>query len=49
MEKKVLLKDLVDSGTHIRKQIVSKVRVTDEGVYPIGELWDANTTLDVII
>lgn len=49
MEKKVLLKDLVDSGTHIRKQIVSKVRVTDEGVYPIGELWDANTTLDVIV
>lgn len=49
MEKKVLLKELVDTGTNLRKQIVSKVRVSDEGVYPIGEIWDANTTLDVII
>ena len=49
MEKKVLLKDLVDTGTNLRKQIISKVRVSDEGVYPIGELWDANTTLDVIV
>lgn len=49
MEKKVLLKQLVDGGTNLRKQIISKVRVSDEGVYPIGELWDANTTLDIIV
>ena len=49
MEKKVLLKELVDTGTNLRKQIISKVRVSDEGVYPIGELWDANTTLDIIV
>lgn len=49
MEKKVLLKELVDTGTNLRKQITSKVRVSDEGVYPIGEIWDANTTLDVIV
>ena len=49
MEKKVLLKDLVDFGTHVRKQITSKVRVSDQGVYPIGEIWDANTVVDVIV
>ena len=49
MEKKVLLKDLVDFGSNIRKQITSKVRVSDQGVYPIGEIWDANTTLDIIV
>lgn len=49
MEKKVLLKQLVDGGTNLRKQIISKVRVSDEGVYPIGELWDANTILDIIV
>ena len=49
MEKKVLLKDLVDTGTNLRKQIISKVRVSDQGVYPIGEIWDANTTLNTIV
>ena len=49
MEKKVLLQDLVENGSHVRKQIVSKVRVSDKGIYPIGELWDANTTLDIIV
>ena len=49
MEKKVLLKDLVDTGTNLRKQITSKVRVSDQGVYPIGEIWDANTVVDVIV
>ena len=49
MEKKVLLKELVDTGTNLRKQITSKVRVSDKGVYPIGEIWDANTTLDIIV
>lgn len=49
MEKKVLLKDLVDTGTNLRKQITSKVRVSDQGVYPIGEIWDANTVIDVIV
>lgn len=49
MEKKVLLKELVDTGTNLRKQIISKVRVSDQGVYPIGEIWDANTTLNTIV
>ena len=49
MEKKVLLKDLVDTGTNLRKQITSKVRVSDQGVYPIGEIWDANTTVSTIV
>lgn len=49
MEKKVLLEDLVSNGSNVRKQITSKVRVSDQGVYPIGEIWDANTVLDVII
>lgn len=49
MEKKVYLKDLVEFGSNTRKQITSKVRVSDQGVYPIGEIWDANTTLDIIV
>lgn len=49
MEKKVLLKNLVDNGTNLRKQITSKVRVSDNGAYPIGEIWDANTTTGVIV
>lgn len=49
MEKKVLLKDLVEFGSNVRRQFTSKVRVSDEGLYPIGELWDANTTLDMIV
>lgn len=49
MNKKVLLKQLVDNGTNLRKQITSKVRVSDQGVYPIGEIWDANTVVDVIV
>lgn len=49
MEKKVLLKELVDTGTNLRKQIISKVRVSDQGAYPIGEIWDANTTLNTIV
>jgi len=49
MEKKVLLQDLVETGRNVRKQIISKVRVSDKGIYPIGEIWDANTTLDMIV
>lgn len=49
MEKKVYLKDLVEFGSNTRKQITSKVRVSDQGVYPIGEIWDANTVVDVIV
>lgn len=49
MEKKVYLKDLVEFGSNTRKQITSKVRVSDQGVYPIGEIWDANTVIDVIV
>lgn len=47
MRKKVLLKDLVSSGTHIRKVVVPKTVLSD-GEYPIGEIWDANTIMNVI-
>lgn len=49
MEKKVLLSELVENGSSLRKQITSKVRVSDQGVYPIGEIWDANTTINTIV
>jgi len=49
MDKKVLLQDLVETGRNVRKQIISKVVCTDRGVYPIGELWDANTTINTIV
>lgn len=49
MEKKVFLKELVESGRNIRKEIISKVVCSDRGVYPIGELWDANKTVDTIV
>lgn len=49
MEKKVLLTELVENGSSLRKQITSKVRVSDQGVYPIGEIWDANTTINTIV
>lgn len=49
MDKKVLLQDLVENGRNVRKQIISKVVCTDRGVYPIGELWDANTTINTIV
>ena len=45
MKKKVLLKDLVSTGSHTRKQIVSKV-IVSEGEYQTGELWDANTIME---
>ena len=47
MKKKVLLKDLVSTGTHIRKEVTPRVLLSD-GQYPKGELWDANTILSVI-
>lgn len=49
MEKKVFLKELVEGGRNIRKQIISKVVCSDHGVYPVGELWDANKTVDTIV
>lgn len=49
MEKKVLLKDLVDGGTNLRKQIISHVWVSDELEYRIGEIWDANIILKIIV
>lgn len=49
MEKKVLLKDLVDGGTHIRAEFTPKAVVSDEGSHQIGEFWDANKTIDVIV
>ena len=45
MNKKVSLKDLVDTGTHIRKQITPNAIVTDNGERPAGEFWDANTIM----
>lgn len=49
MEKKVLLKELVDSGTNIRREFIPKAVVSTEGEYQIGEFWDANKTIDVIV
>lgn len=49
MEKKVLLKELVDSGTNIRREFIPKAVVSDKGKYQIGEFWDANKTIDVIV
>lgn len=47
MRKKVLLKDLVSSGTHIRKAVVPKTVLSD-GEYPVGEIWDANTIMKAV-
>lgn len=47
MKKKVLLKDLVSSGTHIRKTVVPKTVLSD-GEYPVGEIWDANTIMKAV-
>lgn len=49
MEKKVLLKKLVEEGRHIRKEFTPTAIVSDNGVRPIGEFWDANKTIDVIV
>ena len=49
MEKKVLLKELVDSGTNIRRNFIPKAVVSTKGEYQIGEFWDANKTIDVIV
>ena len=49
MEKKVLLKELVESGTHIRTEFTPRAVVSDKGAQPIGEFWDANKTIDVIV
>lgn len=49
MEKKVLLKKLVEEGRHIRKEFTPTAVVSDYGTRPIGEFWDANKTVDVIV
>ena len=49
MEKKVLLKKLVEEGRHIRKEFTPTAIVSDYGTRPIGEFWDANKTIDVIV
>lgn len=49
MEKKVLLKKLVEEGRHIRREFTPTAIVSDNGVRPIGEFWDANKTIDVIV
>lgn len=49
MEKKVLLKKLVEEGRHIRKEFIPTAIVSDYGTRPIGEFWDANKTVDVIV
>lgn len=49
MEKKVLLKKLVDGGTHLRTDFTPTAIVSDFGARPIGEFWDANKTIDVIV
>lgn len=49
MNKKVLLKDLVSTGTHIRKTVVPKTVLSDDGQFAPGEFWDANTIMKFII
>lgn len=49
MEKKVLLKKLVESGTHVRSEFTPTAIVSNKGSRPIGEFWDANKTVDVIV
>lgn len=49
MEKKVLLKDLVSTGTHIRTTVIPKAVISDNGEHQIAEFWDANKTIDVIV
>ena len=50
MEKKVLdFKQLVDSGTNIRREFTPTAVVSDNGPRPVGEFWDANKTVDVIV
>lgn len=49
MEKKVLLTELVDRGSHLRKEITPTAVVTDKGQYPAGMFWDANKTLNEIV
>lgn len=49
MEKRVLLTELVDKGSHIRKEITPTAVVTDQGKYPAGMFWDANKTLKEIV
>lgn len=49
MEKKVLLKKLTDGGTRLRTEFTPTAIVSDFGERPIGEFWDANKTIDVIV
>ena len=49
MERKVLLKDLVSTGTHIRTEFMPKAVISDKGKQPVAEFWDANKTIDVIV
>ena len=49
MEKKVLVTELVDRGSHLRKEITPTAVVTDKGQYPAGMFWDANKTLNEIV
>lgn len=48
-DKKILLKQLVDSGTNIRREFIPSAIVQFGGKYPVGEFWDANKTLDMIV
>jgi len=49
MEKRVLLTELVDRGSHLRKEITPTAVVTDDGKYTAGTFWDANKTLNEIV
>ena len=49
MERKVLLKDLVSTGTHIRTEFMPKAVISDNGKQHVAEFWDANKTIDVIV
>ena len=49
MEKKVLLTELIERGSHLRKEITPTAVVSNEGKYPAGTFWDANKTVNMIV
>lgn len=49
MEKRVLLTELVDRGSHLRKEITPVAVVTDDGKYAVGTFWDANKIIKTIV
>ena len=49
MERKILLKELVNTGANVRRDFTPTAVVSNTGRQQIGEFWDANKTIDVIV